>query len=126
MLHYSKNHISVILACLFLYPVIFQSIHIFEHKQEQGMCCDHCTTHSQEYTHMKKPLDEFPEDSHSFSEKSDACPVCDFHYTKYQVIKTLRIYVTPEIFADIYHDLFLKPFIIFQGYIFSLRAPPLF
>ena len=119
MLHKAKHLFSVILACLFLYPVIYQSIHVFEHAHDMD-CCSHC--HGLQ---IEKSVQETAHATYeSASEKEDECPVCTFHYAKLQVKSSSGFFFTDDAHPHIFALSYPKPFILFKGFTFALRAPP--
>jgi CRISPR/Cas system-associated protein Cas10 (large subunit of type III CRISPR-Cas system) len=120
MLQKVKHIIAPVLVALFLYPIVFQSIHVFEHNQEQT-CCSHC--HAHEHA-QEKPKDDKPVAQTNFSETEDHCPVCDFHFAKLQIDTSTGAYTKSESHTIRYAGLGKTPYIHFQGFIFSLRAPP--
>lgn len=120
MLHKGKHILSVILACLFLYPVLYQSIHVFEHSHDTD-CCSHC--HG---VQIEKSVQETAHATYeSAPEKEDDCPVCNFHYAKLQVKQPAGFFFTNDVHHHIIELAYLKPYILFKGFIFSLRAPPI-
>lgn len=119
MLQKIKHILPLLLAALFLYPMVFQSVHVFEHDQETN-CCGSCS-HAQDAA----PVSESDDAQPYYTQHEDQCPICDFHFAKLQVNSTL-------VFTSLIdsHELpelqnYPKPFVLFQGYIFSLRAPPI-
>ncbi len=117
MLQKIKHILPLLLAALFLYPLVYQSVHVFEHDNETH-CCGSCS-HAQDASPVTG------DDQPHFVQHEEECPICDFHYAKLQVNTTL-------VFASLIdsHELpesenYPKPFVLFQGFIFSLRAPPM-
>ncbi len=119
MLHSIKHILSVILLSLFLYPLIYPSIHVFEHRQDSH-CCGHCSGPQKEL-----PLTEDAAAVSNLQDADEECPVCNFHYAKLQVKSSLNhAFVRDSNNIPVIQN-HPGPFVLFQGFIFSLRAPPM-
>lgn len=121
MLQKIKHTLPLLLAALFLYPMVYQSVHVFEHTHETH-CCGSCT-----HAHDGAPASEGGHDDaqQHYTQQEDECPICNFHYAKLQV-NAYPVFTSIRNNPDIPElQNYPKPFVLFQGYIFSLRAPPL-
>lgn len=119
MLQKIKHILPLLLAALFLYPIIIQSVHVFEHDH-QAHCCGSCSS-SQEPIPVSSADDNHPH----YQSQEDECSICNFHYAKLQVIASLVALVMDEHHLWYLTHNYPNPFVFFQGFIFSLRAPPL-
>lgn len=122
MLQKNKHIHSLVLAILFLYPLVYQSIHAFEHTHglQDSVCCGHCSHSSP----GSAPQEDEPAASEALSAKQDECGVCNFHYAKLQINSSLNVYLTEQAYYLFPDPSYPKPFVLYQGYIRSLRAPP--
>lgn len=66
-----RRHIASVLFWIFLFPIIFQSIHIVWHH-DRAHQCEHHATVSDHGIHKNHP---------SFSETESSCAICDYHLT---------------------------------------------
>jgi len=118
MLQKFRHITAVVLALLFLYPLVYQSIHVFEHTNETD-CCDQC------HIHHDAPEAEIPgTNTYTLGEEETQCPICSFHYAVLQLDEPGAISFHPEAFSEIICPCHQSPFVVFQGYSRSLRAPP--
>ncbi|MFW5706806.1 MAG: DUF2946 family protein [Bacteroidota bacterium] len=122
MLHKSEKLFSFALLCIFLYPLIFQSIHASEHAHtaEEVHCCSHC---SHSGGGSATPGDTSGSNG-GYSEKQEECSICNFHYAKLQIYSSPGFFLAKEIYGvfDILSS--HHPFILFQGQLIALRGPP--
>ncbi len=61
----------------------------------------------------------------SAPEKEDECPVCNFHYAKLQIKAPLDYFPTIDVHHHIFDLSYPKPYILFKGFTFAMRAPPI-
>lgn len=122
MLQKDKHIFSFALLCFFLYPLIYQSIHVFEHTRDshETHFCSHCNHTDGDYaSHQSDPATR-----EALSEKQNECAVCNFHYAKLQVNSSLNFYLKEHNYYSFHEQSYPKPFVLFQGYSCALRAPP--
>ncbi len=122
MLQKRKHILSLILALLFLYPLVYQSIHAFEHTHDlqDSVCCSHCS-HS---TPGNTSQEGEPATSGILSTLKDECGICSFHYAKLQVNPGLSVQFSEQTYSSFPDIPYPDPFLSYLGYSASLRAPP--
>ncbi|TVQ14027.1 MAG: hypothetical protein EA361_08870, partial [Bacteroidetes bacterium] len=79
MLQKIKHILPLLLAVLFLYPMVYQSIHVFEHSHETH-CCGSCS-----HTQDAAPVTGDDNTQPHYVQHEEECPICNFHYAKLQV-----------------------------------------
>ncbi len=127
MLQKIKHIASGFLILIFLFPVLYQFQHVvllpgMHHSDSTQQCCghDHCNTAEAE----ENPVTGSNENN--FEQDQDQCQVCEFHYAViHYTHKQNCTFATPTFSSQ--HALRINhPFLTFQGYSRSLRAPPFF
>jgi|GEM_PF-2041007 len=121
MLLKGKHIFAVTVAFLFLYPTIYQSIHVFEHTHDPS-CCSGCSLPQTEKTGGSTPFASYDQ----ATGEEEECPVCEFHYAKLQIIKSEDLFEYRLYSSLPAEHVYPDPHIVFNGYHFSLRAPPAF
>ena len=108
--------INVLLSLAVLFPILFQSLHSYDHhsKQLTEKYCHHDVSKNKtEVTH-----------GHSISEK---CFTCDFNFSSFTstdfYVFSFHKNCAVKAFSSIF---FQQHSSFFKGSLFSLRAPPLF
>ncbi len=127
MLLMRKHIFAVTVACLFLYPTIYQSIHVFEHTHDAG-CCTGCSLPDQDHhDHNETHAGSIPFATYDRAEdKEEDCPVCEFHYAKQQVTAPGDVSPDKQSYFLPLEGSYPEPHVLFDGFYFSLRAPPAF
>lgn len=108
-------------AVLFSFPLVYQSLHQMEHIMPKSHCCEHRGTEwcealsSDSESNQYLPVITIPD---------EACPVCDYEHTAYNIpgdmIKPGSLYYCFGALEDSYQ----APYLSVQTRHLSLRAPP--
>jgi hypothetical protein len=112
-----SRHIAVLLLGVFLFPVVFQAIHITWHQVHD----DHITHH---FCHADLIVQHSQPDEEILSEKENYCPVCEYKFSINDLPK-ISVYrtVIPVIVGSVRET---QIQLLFQSVILikSPRAPP--
>ncbi len=71
--YWLKNHIAIVLVGIFIFPVVFQPVHVIWH-QSPGSCIEHqcCKVEATESTSLPGMKFESQDDEH--------CPICEYQF----------------------------------------------
>jgi hypothetical protein len=113
-----KTHITVLLAGFFIFPVVYQSVHLVLHNSNRDKEHHHvCSEHA--------PAPDPLEGISSLSELKTVCPICEYEFSIKEIPEISVFYCNIPIkhlsynrtaVRQIYKDFFSKG---------STRAPPL-
>lgn len=118
MLQKSKHIVSVFLTILFLFPIVYQSVHVFGHGHDSD-CCSSCGV-----INLSIPASEDAALLVNPEDIPQECQICSFHYPKLQFQSDLRFAPLSEVYTERYDKGRPKPFVLYAGFDKSLRAPP--
>jgi len=117
------QYITLMVAVLFSFPLVYQSLHQLEHLMPKSYCCEH---HDIEWGEIFSAAPADSPQSLLISLQDEACPVCDYEHTAYSIpgdpIKPSSLYYSFGVLNESYQ----APYLSVQVRHLSLRAPPIF
>lgn len=89
-----KSYIAPLLLCLFVFPILFQSLHVLLHHSGDKNVHHHCCSHETCQVLIKHKQN----DGISLTKGEDKCAICDYHFvTKNLVDITVVVGAIPLI-----------------------------
>jgi hypothetical protein len=72
-----KSHIAPLLLCLFVFPILFQPVHVLlHHSNKNNTAGHHCCSHETCQASIKHEQNV----GYSVSKAGDKCAICDYHF----------------------------------------------
>ena len=117
-----RQFITFLVAVLFSFPLVYQSLHRMGHVMSKSHCCAHHGNHSHEAF-----VADLPNHQHMpvITNLEEACPVCDYQHTAYNIPADLIVPGSLHHRFGLLTDGYQAPSLSVQARYLSLRAPPL-
>lgn len=113
-----RKHILFLLFGIFIFPSLFQSVHILWHQLPVSECEHHCSHSELSGKHSQT-------DSGNISGKEHICPICSFEFLINDLPESLIFRPVIPVFACTYSETTI-PQLYKQVFAdISLRAPPI-
>ena len=116
-----QPHITFLVAVLFSFPLVYQSLHQLEHVLPKSHCCEHHDTNELEvFSAPSSDEQHLP----VITDLDEACPVCTYEHTAYNIPGALLKPACLSFRFRPHLDSYQGALRAFQIRTFSLRAPP--
>jgi len=118
-LHNIKKHIAILLIGIFIFPLLFQPLHVLLHHKYHPFLCANT---SFETVFVGESTDlHFHQ-----TDKNERCPICDYHFSLNQLPPVIvSVAVVPLLMSTV-HEKNISASIVEFNSVKSPRAPPVF
>ena len=119
-----QKQISFILLLVFTIPIVFQSMHMLQHRAHAD-CHAHCGKSHAKLHHKEDNADNTKGFSLVLKAADESCPICDYKFTVKQILVDFQVGNPFNYFGEL--SLTFTEANLIYSFVFgkSSRAPPL-